>query len=110
MVIEFKDGVPIKGLKAIIYQAIFVAAKIFNNQRFPLVVTSTTDGKHLPTSFHNHGMAFDIRTRSISEAIVINIAAQLRVDLNELSDKFQVVVEPTHIHVELDDRRLINET
>lgn len=105
MNIDFKDGVSFKGLKAITYEAIFVCAQAFNKRYLPLVVTSTTDGKHTENSFHYTGEAFDIGTRRLTVVEKTYLFNEIRDELHKISKYFQVVMEETHIHVEFDWRQ-----
>ena len=60
-----------------------------------MIVTSGFDGKHSATSLHYKGLAVDLRTRDFTD----EWARYLR---NALGSGWDVVVEPDHIHVELD--------
>ena len=105
MEINFKEGVPFKGLKAITYQAMFICAQVFNKKHVPLVVTCTTDGQHMKKSFHYTGEAFDIRTRRLTVVEKTRLYNEIKLELQKLSEYFQVVMEDTHIHVEHDWRQ-----
>ena len=104
MIIEFKEGVTPCKLKAITFRAIFVCAEIFNNKNWPLVITSTHEGNHKPYSFHYIGQAFDIRIWRIPKTFLPKICKKLEEALYKLDVNFQVILEDTHIHVELDRR------
>lgn len=105
MKIEFKDGVPYKNLSPFVYEAIFEVAKIFTKYNKTLVITSTTDGQHIETSFHYEGRAFDIRTHRIPKTLIRKYADEIRETLiKKVSKCFQVIIEETHIHIEFDYR------
>jgi hypothetical protein len=104
MNIDFKEGVPVTGLSAMTYQAIFICAQVFNKYNKPLTVTSTTDGEHIENSFHYIGDAFDIRTRRLPFQTQLKLMNECKRELKKLSRCFQVVLEETHIHVEFDWR------
>ena len=61
------------------------------------VMTSARDREHSPGSFHYYGLAFDIRIRNWTEQqkalIVEDLMAQL--------PSFDIVLERTHLHVEV---------
>lgn len=70
-------------------------------------VTSTIGDRHMQGSKHYEGLAIDLRTwqpgtrRQLSMAYKEGLAKTLR---SRLDDGFQVVVKPTHIHIEWDPR------
>ena len=72
-----------------------------------VTITGGTEEGHR-TIVHTNGCAIDIRTRydyrsdQWSDTIKNRIATKLRDRLNE---EFDVVVESTHIHIELDRRK-----
>lgn len=61
-----------------------------------LTITHGRDGIHSPGSLHYYGLAVDVRTWAFKEAEKQQVAAELR----ELLPGYDVVVEPTHLHVE----------
>lgn len=65
----------------------------------PFVVTSVTDGVHLPNSFHYRGRAADLRTR--------HLAAERWESYREtvaraLGPGWDVILEDDHVHAEWD--------
>lgn len=106
MDIEFKDGVVPDDLKAITFRAIFAVAKVFENANRTLTITSTTEGQHMTNSYHYKGLAFDIRTWRIPKTFLPRLRERMLKALHEIDENFQVFIEETHIHVELDRRTL----
>lgn len=92
----FKRGVQVRGVRPEIVLAIQTAATLWPD----LVVTSVTDGRHSLGSLHYVGAAFDIRTRDFAD--VEGAADDLR---SCLTNEYDVVVEPTHMHVEFQPKK-----
>ena len=67
----------------------------------PPTVTSWMDGKHVAGSRHFDGLALDIRIWGLSAAERQKAVALLR---DELGRAYDVVLEPTHIHIEYDPK------
>jgi len=105
MNIDFKEGVTPDKLKAITFRAIFICAEVFNRKNYQLIITSTHEGDHLPNSYHYNGQAFDIRTWRIPQTFLPSMCAKLTKALHEIDTDFQVILEPDHIHIELDNRK-----
>jgi len=63
-----------------------------------LVVTSTYEGDHSAGSLHYADLAFDIR---LPKAKATTIALEIQ---QALGEDFDVVLEPTHIHIEYDPK------
>jgi hypothetical protein len=98
---KFKEGVQIRGMRPEIAAALAVLSTVKQDA----VVTSVTDGTHSKGSLHYAGAAFDVRTRELNPDQVDVLAAELEV---ALTDEFDVVVEPTHIHVEFQPKEALN--
>ena len=95
---ELKNGVKLNGMKPEILLAIFTANRIWLNHAKVLVVTEITGGKHGTGSLHYAGLAVDLRTKYFeSEDEKSEVAQELR---QALGENYDVVLEPTHIHVE----------
>jgi len=100
-VISFKPDVKMKILSPQLVLAIFAAHEVFNSLKLPFVITSMTDGKHMPKSKHYLGGAVDIRISSISLPVLSTIVVMLR---DSLTDDFDVILEKTHLHIEYDPK------
>ena len=73
--------------------------EIYRDFGVTAVITSGTDGLHLPNSLHYSGMAFDFRTRHVPLGQREELAAEVS---RALGDNFDVVLESDHLHVEYD--------
>ena len=96
-----KDGVSVKGLQPEILVALFVADTIWSTHGQRLVVTAGTDGEHKEGSLHYEGLAVDLRTRYFDDMQKQWVEQELR---DALGYEYDVVLEPTHIHVEYDPK------
>lgn len=93
----FKDGTRLFGLKAELIPAMVVAEGLCHEYGVQPVVTSIADGTHKPFSSHVRGMAFDLRVRDIPETKREGFRRKLE---SRLTSEFQVILEPTHIHIQ----------
>lgn len=64
-------------------------------------ITSGIDGKHMIGSKHFIGHALDFRTRGIGALELETISKKLK---ERLGRDYDVVIEETHLHVELDPK------
>lgn len=64
-------------------------------------ITSIVDGVHSATSLHYAGCAIDIRTRDMSAEDAKDAGKQIK---DRLGRHYDVIVEPTHIHIEYQPR------
>lgn len=99
---RLKENVELGGLHVQLHMALTVAEKVWKSFGYELTVTSTTEGDHGTHSLHYAGYAVDLRTRDVAQELVDQIASKLQSDLRSIDSRYDVVVEPTHIHVELD--------
>ena len=82
-----------------IVKALLVVNDILEDHQFEFVITSMLDGKHKPGSLHYEGAAFDFRSRHMTMYMKQLIATEIR---DKLGPDFDVIVEYTHFHVEVD--------
>lgn len=98
---NIKPGVEFNGVKPPIIKAIVKIAPIMEATG-EYTITSCTDGKHSANSLHYKGLAMDLRSRHIPpggpNGIEV-VAERLRL---HLGPEWDVVVEPDHLHVEMD--------
>jgi len=105
---RFKKGVRVDVQKArlpgVVLMAIAEADEVFVMVTGrTAIVTSLLEGEHSENSLHYEGKAFDLRTRDLTDRQVSDIHDLLEQRLNNLgAGNFDVIVEPTHIHVEWD--------
>lgn len=96
---KLKQNVRLEGISPIIVLALTIVANVFAEHGQDLVITSVTDGKHMEDSLHYAGRAADVRKPAYTHIhkLVDDIAIAL-------GDSFDVVLEPTHIHIEYDPK------
>lgn len=94
-----KDGVVLAGLHPIMRKVLKVAEDVYKKQGRAegVTITSTTDGVHSAGSWHPYGFAVDLRTRYFSEAEKNQVGKKLKLLLSD----YDVIVESTHIHIEI---------
>lgn len=98
---SLKSDVKIAVLTPQIVLAVIIVQSIYSDLKLPFVITSLTDGKHMPRSKHYVGGAFDIRTNNIGNSTVNSVLKLIR---ESLTSDFDVVRHSTHIHVEYDPK------
>ncbi len=96
---RIKHSVRVRGMRETALVAMFAAAEVYRLYGEDFVLTSATDGNHMPGSFHHTGDAIDIRLPA--NAAPDMIAGVIR---DRLPDEYQVIVEDDHIHIEYDPR------
>ena len=102
MAIYFKRGVRSDGIQPEASHIIVVAHRVWQRYlRRDLTVTSITDGKHSANSLHYQGKAVDLRNRDLEDHQQEVAVQELR---RHLGSAYDVVLEPTHIHVEYDPK------
>lgn len=95
--------VEVGGLSPEILLALLVAESLFTEYGYDLTVTSLKDGRHSTNSLHYIGHAVDIRTMFIPLSRVSEIHSELRSELPK--DQYDVILEPTHIHIEFQPKK-----
>jgi hypothetical protein len=65
------------------------------------VVTAIFDGKHMVGSKHYEGNAFDMRIYIYTDKQLKNLLSNLK---NNLGPDYDIVHEPSHIHIEYDPK------
>ncbi|MBA7610716.1 hypothetical protein ES703_17928 [subsurface metagenome] len=93
-----KTGVDISRLNRPIRRALNPISQWFQAYNEELVIISTYEGDHSPSSLHYCNDAIDVRfPRQQNKDLFKNLA-------RELGKKFDVVVESDHIHIEYDPK------
>ncbi len=99
---KLKDGVDIRFLRQEIVRYLPNIEAIFNwhasHPDFEFVITAGCDGKHSDHSKHYVNLAIDCRIWHLTNEEIDYIV----IDLQELNPDFDVVREPTHVHLEVD--------
>lgn len=95
------DGIPtdIEQSQEIIYamnKVDVISRTLFKKE---IVVTSIIDGVHSAKSFHYVGKAFDIRTWIYTPSQIKSLMNEIKLTLG---DKYDVINENDHIHIEHD--------
>lgn len=94
-----KLGVDISRLKPNIRRALKAVEFFYRIQKEEPVITSTYEGNHAPSSLHYTNDAIDVRLPKHTQT------SQLLEDLEiGLGDKYDIVVEQDHIHIEYDPK------
>jgi len=97
------DSVNPFGMRPELMLALLVADDEYRTIGIELVITSLNDAAHSEKSKHYQGAAADLRTRTLPEEVSPeSMGERIRRRLNK---HYDVVVEPTHIHIEYDPRR-----
>lgn len=96
----------LRGLKPEMNTALQVARDIFALYQRDCIVTSAVDGKHSRGSLHYVGYAVDLRRRVFTDpGQVDDVTAMLR---ESLTPEYDVVLEPSHWHIEFQPKRGLN--
>lgn len=98
---KFKQNTVVSSLHAqmalVLYHADLIHEELTGDE---LTVTSVNDGRHMPGSKHYTGEAVDLRTWSLKNDQ--RVAEFIHRLATAIGDNFDIVLEPTHIHVEYD--------
>lgn len=95
------DNVSLQSLAPQLVLALMICNEVYNEYGVELVITSVNDSKHSLTSLHYSGNAADLRIRTLPDGTAEGVAEAIRDKLNQ---DFDVVLEPTHIHLEYQPR------
>lgn len=126
---RYKKGVKIAGLVPEVVAILPVVNDVYKGFGYECWVTAGLNGKHMKNSKHYTGEAIDIRTRVFCPAhvtatirrleknnnvILLNKFRQAVIDRmtdlvvtalkGRLTDEFDIVPHPTHIHIEFDPK------
>lgn len=104
--ISLKQGTRVTGLRNEALFATMVAYSIYADHGYDLIITSGTNGSHSRGSEHYKGDAIDLRTRHMSAGDPEKISEEIA---RALGPEFDVILEPTHIHIEFDPKSGINQ-
>ena len=93
MKISFKPGVSLYGLQP---EMLWALDRCLDTATGDVVVTSARGDKHSRASLHYVGLAFDLRTRHLSQERIRNWIRELKLVLID----YDIVFEGTHLHIE----------
>ena len=96
---QIKEDVFIYGLKPETLFGMLICKSVFDDAKQKFTITSVVDGQHRKGSKHYNGYAFDLRIFDLRGISTIEMGDRLK---RALGGQFDVVVEPSHIHVEFD--------
>lgn len=97
-----KAGVDISRLNPEIRRTLTVLSKIYKvRAEQEIIITSTYEGNHLPSSLHYHNDAIDLRWPE-GEARRKELINRIR---EAVGKDFDVVPELNHIHIEYDPKK-----
>lgn len=100
-----KPGVDLNNLKPEILSTVPVVMNIFSMYGVRPTITSGTDGTHSVKSLHYKGLALDWRTRELPGGSGGETAKEVHQIIKAaLGEKYDVVLEKTHIHIEYDPK------
>ena len=100
--IAFKQGVRFANLQPQLVLGLLVIHSIWERYACgTLTITSGSDGVHKANSRHYSGNACDLRSRNLSPTDITHLVNKFK---EALGSDFDIVIEPTHIHVEYDPK------
>jgi len=97
-----KPGVDIARLNREIRRTLVKLDRIYFSNGDALVITSTYEGNHSPSSLHYSNNAIDIRLPARDKRAVVS---EIKTTLGQ---DFDIVCEINHIHIEYDPKRTLN--
>jgi len=104
---DVKEGANLDDLEPVMDKALLAVRSAATELGGPAVITSGLDGVHSHGSLHYVGKAVDARRVDWPEFNDVDLAARQRTLIaNQIGDDFDVIVEPTHIHIEYDPKRV----
>ena len=105
MTLRLKPGVRLHGIEPQMILAMYIAAECCRELGTDCTVTSVVEGKHGAKSLHYVGRAIDIRTRTLTPERQETLRERIK---SRLGADFDVILEPTHIHIEWDPKGMLN--
>ena len=100
MGVQVKQGVELLGANwGVLMPVLKAAVKHYGQHGKGVTITSVLDGIHRHDSKHYIGEGIDLRTRNLNEFETLAVTASIAEDLG---DKYDVILESDHLHVEWD--------
>lgn len=103
--IDVKDSVKFKRITREVLQILKFALSVWSiYDKTPTITSAHDSHDNRPKSLHNKDLALDFRIRDLTKTEIRNIIKDLR---SFLSDKYDIVLESDHIHIEWDNGKKI---
>lgn len=90
-----------KGIQPEMTGAFPIIENVFQSFGVEAILTSGTEGQHMPGSLHPKGFATDWRSRHVPDRFRPDLVEMLK---EKLGKEFQVILEKDHIHIEFDPK------
>lgn len=97
--LSLKRDVRLALLQPVMVFAVIVVDDAYAARGLECVVTSGSEGRHMPKSLHYSGNALDFRILNVPPGMRDSLFSDIR---SRLGVQFDVVVEKDHLHVEFD--------
>lgn len=104
MALQFKEGVQLTATKAV-NKLLYAGERAFAAVGKDCIVTSGRDGVHQVHSKHYTDEALDLRRFHLEPDELDTVVQTLQ---RTLGQHFDVVIEPTHLHLEYDPKGVKN--
>ncbi len=99
------NGASIRGIGNEMVIADSIIFSQYSTLGFDCIITCGVNGEHSRGSEHYKGDALDYRTRHMPDDLKQRVAQMVK---EALGQDFDVVLEPTHLHVEYDPKTPLN--
>jgi uncharacterized protein YcbK (DUF882 family) len=94
---EFAPGCQIQGMTPELLAGLMICDEVYRSWSTIMVVVHVKDGQHMRASLHYSGNAADIRTSTLPEGKVKDVAQEIA---EALGGEYDVVLESDHLHIE----------
>lgn len=98
---KLKPGASLKGVVWELFEAALKVEAAYNALGHDCIITSGTDGQHIPKSLHYKGKALDFRTFHVPVTQREKIRKSVK---QRLGADYDVILEKDHLHIELDPK------
>ena len=96
---KIKSGVSVKYLQPETLFGMLLCEAVFRSINQEMIITSVSDGTHKVGSLHYEGYAFDLRIFHLRGISSYELRDRL---IDALGPEYDVILEPSHIHIEYD--------